>query len=41
MAVNAGRSLRRVRASVDTRNGEPAKLPIQEVPINSVEQGRG
>jgi hypothetical protein len=27
-------------ASVDTRNREPAKLPLQEVPFDAVEQGR-
>ena len=40
MEDNAGRRLRRLRASVDTRNREPAKLPLQEVPLNLVEQGR-
>jgi hypothetical protein len=29
-----------MRAQVDTRDGEPAKLPIKEVPLNPLEQGR-
>ena len=38
---NASRSLRRLRASVDTRNGEPAELPVEEVPLDPVGQRRG
>ena len=37
---NAGRGLRRVRASVDTRNWKPAKLPVEEVSLNVVGQRR-
>ena len=37
---NAGRGLRRVRASVDTGDSEPVKLPPEEMSLNVVEQGR-
>jgi hypothetical protein len=37
---NAGRRLRRVRASVDTGVGKSAKLPFEEMSLNLVEQGR-
>jgi len=37
---NAGCSVRRMRAQVDTGDREPAKLSLQEVSVNPVEQGR-
>ena len=36
---NAGRGMRRLRTSVDTRNGEPAELSVKAVSLNVVEQG--
>src|ERR1700757_1150959 len=38
---DAGRCLRRMRASVDTRNGEPAELPVEEVPLDPMGQRWG
>gem|GEM_PF-5874838 len=37
---NAGRGMRRLRTSVDTRNGEPAELSVKAVSLNIVEQRR-
>lgn len=37
---NAGRGMRRLRTSLDTRNGEPAKLSVEEVPLDPVGQRR-
>ena len=34
---NADRGMRRLRTSVDTRNGEPAELSFQKMPLNPVE----
>jgi hypothetical protein len=38
---NADRGMRRLRTSVDTRNGEPAELSVKAVSLNIVEQRRG
>ena len=32
--------MRRLRAQVDTGDREPSELPIEEVPLDLVEQGR-
>lgn len=40
MEDDAGRRMRRLRAQVDTGDGEPTELPVQEMPLNPVEQGR-
>jgi hypothetical protein len=37
---NAGRRMRRVRASLDTGDREPAKLPLEEVSYNALGQRR-
>jgi hypothetical protein len=37
---NADRRMRRLRAQVDTGDREPAKLPVQEMPLDSLGQGR-
>src|SRR6516162_5652245 len=39
MEDDAGRRMRQVRASVDTRNRQPYKLPVEGVPFDAVEQG--
>jgi hypothetical protein len=36
---DAGCGVRRVWAQVDTGIGEPAKLPIQEMPLDAMGQG--
>ena len=38
---DAGRRMRRLRAPMDTGDPEPAELPLEEVPLNAMEQGRG
>jgi hypothetical protein len=40
MDENAGRRLRRMRASLDTGEQESAELPFEKVSLNFVEQGR-
>ena len=40
MDENAGGRVRRLRASLDTGDQESAELPLEEVPLNPVGQGR-
>jgi len=37
---NADRGMRRLRAQMDTGDREPAELPVEEVPLDSVGQRR-
>jgi hypothetical protein len=41
MEDNAGRRVRCLRAPMDTGNGEPAELPVEEVPLDPMGQRWG